>query len=337
MAKIQKKQEEDHSNDWLNTYADMVTLLLTFFVMLYASSSLDEDKWQLIYQAFQSHGKYLNDYIKEENPVPEEGEGVSSENPYNGGDGTLPQSFDRLYVYLAEYVDQNDLAQSVSVEQGEAHITIRFKDNVLFAPDSSTLTPEGRDMLNQFFPAIRAVETAIQKCTVSGHTADVFSATNDWALSAGRAVNVVNFMQYRGVLDSKKYRALGCGSAVPIGDNSTEEGRNENRRVELTLIKSDIDMTDVKVLQDIMKNDYQIDNEQFDPDAEKTDDGDKLPPGAAQSIINSIEESFPADRGNASDYVGPVLGDYSSFIVSAESSSSDADAGDSGGEGTVAE
>ncbi len=192
-------------------------------------------------------------------------------------------------------------------------------------------------MLNQFFPAIRAVEQAIQKCTVSGHTADVFSATNSWALSAGRAVSVVNFMEYRGVLDSNKYKAVGCGSTVPIGDNSTEEGRNENRRVELTLIKSDLDTNDVKVMQDIIKNDYQIDNEQFDPDAEKTDDGDKLPPGAAQSIINSIEESFPADRGNSSDYVGPVLGDYSSFIVSAESSGSNSQADDSGGEGTAAE
>ncbi len=188
-------------------------------------------------------------------------------------------------------------------------------------------------LLNQFFPAISAVEQAIQKCTVSGHTADVFSATNDWALSAGRAVNVVNFMQYRGVLDSKKYKAVGCGSTEPIGDNSTEEGRNENRRVELTLIKSDIDARDVKVLQDIIKNDYQIDNEQFDPDAEKTDNEDKLPPGAAQSIINSIEEKFPDDRGNVSDYVGPVLGDYSSFIVSAE----DTGSGSGEGEGTSAE
>ncbi len=337
MAKLQKKEEQDHSNDWLNTYADMVTLLLTFFVMLYASSSLDEAKWQLIYQAFQSHGKYVNDYIKENNPVPEDGDGISSENPYNGGDGTLPQSFDQLYVYLAEYVEQNDLSDSVAVDKGEAHITIRFDDNVFFEPDSSVLTSDGRDLLNQFFPAIKAVEPAIQKCTVSGHTADVFSDTNDWALSSGRAVSVVNFMEYRGVMDSDKYRALGCGSAVPIGDNSTEEGRRKNRRVELTFIKSNLDVNDVKVLQDIMKNDYQVDTQQYDPNAEKDDNTDKLPPGAAQSIINSIEKTFPADNGVASEYVGPILGDYSSFIVSEESASGEAGEDDSAGEGTGAE
>ena len=51
MAKLEKKAKEDHSNDWLSTYGDMVTLLLTFFVLLYASSSQDEQKFQYIYQA----------------------------------------------------------------------------------------------------------------------------------------------------------------------------------------------------------------------------------------------------------------------------------------------
>ena len=70
MAKIEKKAKEDHSNDWLSTYGDMVTLLLTFFVLLYASSSQDEQKFQYIYQAFTSHGKYLNEYVDSPNPVP---------------------------------------------------------------------------------------------------------------------------------------------------------------------------------------------------------------------------------------------------------------------------
>ena len=135
MAKRQKKFEEDHSNDWLNTYADMVTLLLTFFVMLYASSSIDDQKWQYIYQAFQSRGKFLNEYVRSPDPVAENGEGVTDDNPNtNGGDGEMPQSFDKLYVFLSEYVEENDLSDQIAVDQGAAHITIRFDDDIFFDP-----------------------------------------------------------------------------------------------------------------------------------------------------------------------------------------------------------
>ena len=119
MAKINKKPKEDHSNDWLSTYGDMVTLLLTFFVLLYASSSQDDQKFQYIYQAFTSHGKYLNQYVDSPNPVPEDGEGTVSEKPdSNGGQGNLPQSFDQLYQYMSQYVSENNLEQSISLDSG---------------------------------------------------------------------------------------------------------------------------------------------------------------------------------------------------------------------------
>ena len=113
MAKLEKKAKEDHSNDWLSTYGDMVTLLLTFFVLLYASSSQDEQKFQYIYQAFTSHGKYLNEYVDSPNPVPEDGEGTVSEKPdSNGGQGNLPQTFDQLYQYISQYVSDNNLLRT---------------------------------------------------------------------------------------------------------------------------------------------------------------------------------------------------------------------------------
>ena len=335
MAKLVKKPEEDHSNDWLNTYADMVTLLLTFFVMLYASSSIDEQKWQYIYQAFASKGKYLNEYVDSPEPNAEEGDGVTDDDrKTDGGDGILPQSFDRLYVYLANYVSENNLEQSVAVEQGAAHITIRFSDSVFFQPNSSDLTSQGRKMISDIGPGLRAVQDAIQTCTVSGHTAGgVISAVNDWALSAGRAVSVVNYMEYHTFLPTEKFIVKGCGPNQPLEDNSTEEGRAKNRRVELTFIKSDLDMSDPKVVQDILEHDLGIKTEQYDPDS-INNDSDRLPPGSAQNIINSINEMFPDTQTTTSGYAGPSLGDFSSFVYDAGDSSGGSDGGSDAQSGT---
>ena len=339
MAKRQKQPEHDNSGDWLNTYADMVTLLLTFFVMLYASSSLDEQKWQLIYQAFQSHGKYINQYVDSPNPIDEDGEGTISENESaDGGEGELPQSFDMLYTFLTNYVSEHELTDVVSVEQGKAHITIRFDDSVFFLPDSAELRQEGKDVINGIAPGLKAVADAIQTCTVSGHTAGgIISPVNDWALSCGRAVSVINYMEFRKVLDTSKFIAQGCGPNRPIADNTTEEGRAKNRRVEMMFVKSDLDMMNSEVLQDILASDYGLSPEQFDPDAApKPDDTpEKLPDGATQTVIDNINTLFPdEDSAMTSGYAGPVIGNFDSFLYDVTEEDADADADSASGEET---
>ena len=325
MAKRQKKFEQDHSNDWLNTYADMVTLLLTFFVMLYASSSLDEQKWQFIYQAFQSHGKYLNEYIDSLNPNSTEGNGVTDEVPSGqGGSGELPQSFDQLYVYLSNYVSENNLEQSVAVENGAAHITIRFDDGVFFDPDSAVLKNDGKKVLSGIAPGIRAAADAIQVMTISGHTAQGYSAINDFALSSSRAVSVENYLEFNTVLPTSKFRVKGCGPNEPVADNDTPEGKAKNRRVEIMLLKSNIDTTDPEQLRDIFLHDYGIPSEEFDPDAQRGDE-QKFPNGSVDKIIQNIENLFPGTENIIDVPEGPeIFNDADSFVFDTSSGGSEA-------------
>lgn len=340
MAKRQKKFEEDHSNDWLNTYADMVTLLLTFFVMLYASSSLDDQKWQFIYQAFQSHGKFVNEYVRSPDPVAENGEGVTDDNPNtNGGSGELPQSFDRLYQYLSEYVDENDLSDMVALDQGAAHITIRFDDDVFFDSNSYVLKEEGREVLSGIGRGLKAAQDFILTCSVTGHTAEAISAVNDWELSSLRACSVVNYMEYRTFLPSQKFRSRGYGCTEPIADNSTLEGRAKNRRVEILLVENKVEGGYTsEEMQDIWMHDYQLPTEQFDPDGNHNEDNPKLPDGSTQLIIDSIEERFPNAGSSSIGYEGPIaIGDYSNFLLAADSEPSGADNADDGADGADSE
>lgn len=328
MAKLEKKPQENHDNDWLATYGDMVTLLLTFFVMLYASSSVDDQKWQYIYQAFQSRGKYLNEYIDHPNHTADEGSYVQDEEPGNaGGTGEMPQSFDRLYIYLSEYVEENQISDAVSVSKDSAHIYISFDSNVFFDGNSSELKQEGRDIIDGISPGIKAVQSSIQLLTVSGHTADVgVSEVNDWDLSSARASSVVKYMEFRTVLESAKFRVEGVGPHEPIADNATAEGRAKNRRVEMVILRNDLDLTDPQVIQDIMKYDYGLSSDQIDP-ADPGEDETKLPNDSAQGIINSIESLFPSGStvSSTDGATGPFIYDeFASFIKSEDT---DAEAG----------
>lgn len=328
MAKLQKKPQENHDNDWLSTYSDMVTLLLTFFVMLYASSSLDEQKWQYIYQAFQSRGKYLNEYVDHPEHTKDEGSYVQDEDPsQSGGEGELPQSFDQLYVYLSDFVEENELSNQVSVSKDSAHIYIRFDSNVFFEGNSAVLKPEGMDLIDGISPGIKAVRDSIQQLTVGGHTAYGISDVNDWELSSDRAVSVVNYMEFRTVLDSAQFRVKGVGPHEPVADNDTAEGRAKNRRVEMVILRNDLDLTDPQVIQDILEHDYNLFSNQIDP-ADPGEEESKLPNDSAQGIIDSIESLFPSGStvSSTDGITGPFIYDEFASFIKSEDTAAEAEA-----------
>lgn len=316
MAKLPPKKGGDSVGDWLNTYADMVTLLLTFFVLLFACSNLDETKLQYVFQEFKSRGKYINNVVAEQDPTAQQLGGITDNTDNQGGEGTMPESFEELYVYLAEYVDNNNLANNISVETGAAHITIKFDDSVFFDGDSSYLKPEGKAVLDNFIPAIRAVRSSIQKCTVSGHTSVGNSIVNDWNLSALRAVSVVNYVDdvERQMLESSKFRVMGCGPYEPVSDDPTK-----NRRVEMMLLKSQLNLTDPAVIKDILEHDFGITSNPFDPDNESKPDPETLPPGSVDKIISMIGDKFNDGNVAVIDRYGPTEVDGSKFIPTEDS------------------
>ena len=331
MAKLPPKKQENSGGDWLNTYADMVTLLLTFFVLLFACSNLDETKLQYVYQAFQMRGKYLN-------PVVAKPSDSSSDNQSGFTDdkeeGDNPQSFEELHQYLSEYIDENELNELMSVEEGAATLTIRFNNSVLFDGNSYMLREDGKKVLSDIIPGIKAIQSFIQSATVTGHTSAGQGIMSDWNLSALRACSVVNFMEDYNTLASGEYCAKGRGDKEPIARNDTLEGQQKNRRVEITFLKNDLDLSNKDVIMDILQHDFKLPNSVFNPDKpNKVDDYQTLPDGSADKIIGFIQDKYPDGNGTIVGTIGPGPVDGSQFIASTESTNSGGNSGGSGSSG----
>ena len=312
MAKKKERPKID-PNAWMNTYSDMVTLLMCFFVLLYASSTPDPVKWQYIFQSFTSSGTYINPFVQASDPElvnSESDEGNSLEPPGMGEkdhditNSELPTSFNELAGWVSGQIASSEFSEdqiSVSVSSSGS-ITIRFSDSVLFGPNSAELTRQGREAVGMFIPGLSALNDFIARVNVGGHTADIGvpSEVNDWSLSSARAVAVLNFMNYRRTVDPEKFKAEGYAQYSPIADNSTPEGQAQNRRVELVITRNNNNAHTNAVIEDILKYDYGIG--QIGQGTPATDTKD-----AVEQIIDSLETKYNTNI----DSNGNVLGNES--------------------------
>lgn len=266
---MRKRKQEDSGGgggDWLNTYADMVTLLLCFFVMLLASSNQDQDKWEQLVKAFSKFADDPQQIVI--NPA-EEGDALAaSEGSKPEGDvgndqlnEGLPQDFEDLYSYLKKYVEDNGLSDSVSLSKSDNHVFVRFKDNIFFNPNSAVLKNSSYDILKFIGEGLKSIEDKIMMIKVNGHTASVQNVNyhvSDRDLSTDRANAVLDFFEMKTQIQPNKLIATGFGKNFPIATNDTEEGRRQNRRVELVIISSEIGGGSPEELMSILSDHYQI-------------------------------------------------------------------------------
>jgi len=324
LSRKKKQEGKKGLDEWMATYSDMVTLLLCFFVLLYASSTPDETKFQYIFQSFNSQGRFINPFVTEDynegDDKTDEDEGTSDV-PANAGEGTsenvddgigLPNNFDELFVWMQQSAANSKYSNNIEVIQtSSSRLHIRLNNAIMFEGDSAVLLPSGREALKQFMPGIKAVRDYIKNIRVQGHTADGLSAVNDWDLSAARACSVIKFMDFQSAVDSEKYIAEGRANYDPIADNSTEEGRQQNRRVELIIIRNDTAVSDTAIIQDILRYDYGILQAETDP-TDRLDGTGGVNADSIQQIVDSLDDKYFSEEPFApednTDYTGPSFG-----------------------------
>ncbi len=236
----ERKASTINKDAWLNTYADMITLILVFFVLLYAMSSIDQEKYKMLVRAFSTDPDTLEQLMQQDKGT--QGGDDSGLGAQNVALDEI-KGLDGLYEYLSQYVEQNGLSDSVEVAKGKNMVYVRFTSNLFFQPDKAVLKKGGVDILDEVGPALAKVETYVQMIRIDGHTAESgigTSTVSDRDLSTERANAVLKYIETYYIKDPSKLYAVGYGRYRPVAPNDTEENRAKNRRVEILISKTDM-------------------------------------------------------------------------------------------------
>lgn len=290
MAKKRQSQEEE-GGSWMDTYGDMITLVLTFFVLLYSMSSMDQSKWQYIAGALSKADTQQDNVqvLLEPNPENDPSAIYDNEVPEVQDEADIVD-FEDFYMYLKQVIVSNKLQDSVSVEMSKTGVYMRFRDNIFFAGDSDVLLDEGKYILEVISDGIRSINERIRAIRVGGHTAGSANSTvNEWDLSSGRADSVIKYMISLDACDPDRFSSAGYGKYRPVEDNDTEAGRRQNRRVEIVFIRNDVDINDPEVIQELLNLEYGANFVQY------SDEDGSVPGG------DDIEEDIPDVDDGRSD------------------------------------
>ena len=240
MAKDKCPECKQGAPEWMNTYGDMVTLLMCFFVLLFAFSSIDAQKFEAVMISFQGSagvlegGKSLSEAPMIFDAMPESQ--TSSEQ-------TVEQNkLEALKEKVDEYISENQMQAQVDVQLENYGLIIRFKDNVLFDSGSAVIRRESYDILTFLGSLLNSEEFVNEQIRVEGHTDNVPIRTmiypTNWELSANRATNVVKFFIENAGMVPVRLSASGYGEYHPIATNDSSEGRAANRRVDIVVVKT---------------------------------------------------------------------------------------------------
>ena len=234
---------EGGGDSWLNTYADMVTLLLTFFAVLLSMSTVNQEKYNAFIRSFSN----LPPEVIEEITNPANDPKNTDETLTDAEAQAAAQAMNDLYKKLSDYVEANGMSDTVSINKLDQIIFIKFDSSVYFEPDKYTMLSGGKDVISFIGSGIKEYESMINLVAICGHTATVPDNTNskisDWMLSGERAAVTAMFFENESKIDPKKMLLLGYGKNLPVSPNDTEEGRKANRRVEIVIVGKDSDIS----------------------------------------------------------------------------------------------
>ncbi len=209
ISRRRKEEDEDITSFWLITYSDMVTLLLSFFLLMYSFTVMSEE-----------HQKQLVDELR-----------TVSENKI-----VRERPREDLEKAAREIAEQFQKDQAF-VENTETEVTVGLSSEVTFASGDDALSERGRAALVKAAAILAKLPNTIR---LEGHTDSVpvhggrFSS--NWHLSAARAQSVVRLLIESGV-DARRMQVVGYGDVRPRAPNDTPEGRAKNRRIELKILR----------------------------------------------------------------------------------------------------
>ncbi|MGE5623485.1 MAG: OmpA family protein [Methanocella sp.] len=240
-----EEPEEENSERWLLTYADLITLLMAFFMVLYAISQVDLKKYKglkgSLSNAFNQPaatgsgvlgtgtGKVIGNASESFAPPPVKVE------------PQIDPEFRKMASKMQQYRSEAGLDTRARVVFDERGMVVQLDNSLLFPPGSAELTPDARRILDNLAEMLKAQPNHIR---VEGHTDDAPIHTarypSNWQLSTDRAANVIQYWVEKGQLPPERLSAAGYGQYRPVVPNDGPAHRSLNRRVEIVILRQSL-------------------------------------------------------------------------------------------------
>ena len=245
MSRRNKKYEEEPENHerWLLSYADFITLLMIFFIIMYSMSEMDKSKYNELASAFSVEmGGGGTGILKGGNGTTDTETSVADKVV------TEEQKQEEVKESIDAYIDTSELNDSVTTSIEERGLVLSFNDALFFDSGNAEIKVDQiekfadiGELLNQ--PALKDSFIRVEGYTDSVPVSNPQYKSN-WDLSALRASNVAQIIIKDSGIDPKRVSVVGYGEYRPKADNKTKEGRLENRRVDILILNSEYNDTE---------------------------------------------------------------------------------------------
>ena len=207
---------------WMVTFSDMVTLLLTFFVLLLSMANMDQVKFSKASDSLAGAFGVLGGSIQTEVSRPKVVSYVPIDDDFTS----------RVYRRLKSKLRELKLNKKIDLVKDRGAVVLRVDESVLFASGGKELDPEAYPGLRKVAELVRPIPLNLK---VEGHTDDRGNELANWDLSVGRAVSVLRYLAGNQLLPLNRLSATGYGSQKPLFPNTSDRERALNRRVEFVL------------------------------------------------------------------------------------------------------
>ncbi len=245
MRKKKVHHEEHVDETWLIPYADMLTLLLALFIVMFAMSKVDNEKFKSVQENFNaifSGGSGLMEEGGPSLPVPQPGNSGDinevAENSAISSNVLEDNKMKEVKDNLQGQIENGGYGDKVKVELNEGGLEISIQDVVLFNSGDAQVLQGVEPLLKQISHMLKGLDNEVK---IVGHTDNVPISNSkfrsNWDLSAMRAINVMNFIGSTGEVQMGRMSIQAYADQKPKYDNSTSDGRAKNRRVEIFIVR----------------------------------------------------------------------------------------------------
>jgi len=229
--KERKAEAPSGAPAWMVTYSDLVTLLLTFFVLLLSMANMDPVRFTAATSSLQDAFGMHRESTRQDFSLP-----ILPSSPNAQYSPIHIQTTEKVYEKVKSQVDSLRLKDNIGlIKKDDDSIILRINDSVLFDPGQSKISPKAYPILRNIADIIRPLPMDLR---IEGHTDDTpvpGLKIGNWDLSVNRSVSVLRFLTQSDLLPLDRMAAVGYGKDRPVVANEDEAGRAKNRRVDFVL------------------------------------------------------------------------------------------------------